>query len=54
MKLEKEFNRQAGFTVEDDELPEFFLHEPLAPTDKTGRLHAAEVNAAMDEVVAAW
>ena len=54
LKLEKEFNRQAGFTVEDDELPEFFLHEPLAPTNKKGRLHAAEVNAAMDEVVAAW
>ena len=37
LKLEKEFNRQAGFTVEDDdELPEFFLHEPLAPTNKTG------------------
>ncbi|MYJ71605.1 MAG: aldehyde ferredoxin oxidoreductase [Rhodospirillaceae bacterium] len=54
LRLEKEFNRQAGFTVEDDELPEFFLHEPLAPTNKKGRLHAAEVNAAMDKVVAAW
>ena len=54
LRLEREFNREAGFTVDDDELPEFFLKEPLAPTNKTGRLHAAEVNRAMDEVVANW
>jgi len=54
LRLEKEFNRAAGFTIADDELPEFFVEEPLAPTNKKARLHAAEVNRAMDEVVASW
>ena len=51
--LEREFNRAAGFTKADDELPAFFYHEPLAPTDRTARFHAAEVHAIyehMDEV----
>ncbi len=54
LRLEKEFNRDAGFTIADDELPEFFVKEPLEPTNKKARLHAAEVNRAMDEVVASW
>ncbi|MBT4637193.1 MAG: aldehyde ferredoxin oxidoreductase [Deltaproteobacteria bacterium] len=32
--VEKEFNRRAGFTVEDDRLPKFFYEEPLAPHNK--------------------
>ena len=42
--MEWEFNRQAGFTDEDDELPAFFYDEALAPSDKTARHRSAEVN----------
>ena len=45
LRLEWEFNKQAGFTEEDDELPSFFYDEPLDPTGKTGRHHSNEVNA---------
>ena len=43
LKLEAEFNRQAGFTVEDDELPEFFYSEPLPPSNKAARFHGPEI-----------
>jgi aldehyde:ferredoxin oxidoreductase len=45
LKMEDQFNKAAGFTVEDDELPEFFVTEPLAPTGKTARHDAAQINA---------
>ena len=32
LTLEKEFNRKAGFTNDDNRLPEFFCKEPLNPT----------------------
>ncbi len=44
LRMEWEFNRQAGFTEEDDELPAFFYGETLAPSGKTARHHSAEVN----------
>jgi aldehyde:ferredoxin oxidoreductase len=44
LDLEWQFNRAAGFTEEDDELPLFFYEEPLAPTNKVARFHSAEVN----------
>ncbi len=44
LRMEWEFNRQAGFTEEDDELPAFFYGEALAPSDKTARHHSADVN----------
>ena len=44
LQMEWEFNRQAGFTDEDDELPAFFYDEALAPSDKTARHRSAEVN----------
>jgi len=44
LELEMEFNRQAGFTEADDELPTFFHDEPLVPTGKTARHRSAEVN----------
>ena len=44
MAYEWEFNKAAGFTEEDDELPEFFYKEALEPTGKTARHHTAEVN----------
>jgi aldehyde:ferredoxin oxidoreductase len=43
LKLEHEFNRQAGFTAKDDELPEFFYTEALPPTNHVARFHAADV-----------
>ena len=48
LKLEAEFNRQAGFTVEDDELPAFFYDEPLAPSDRAARFHSEEVRASVE------
>jgi len=37
LELEIKFNEAAGFTLEDDELPSFFVDEPLPPTDKVSR-----------------
>jgi aldehyde:ferredoxin oxidoreductase len=53
LQFELEFNRAAGFTEADDELPAFFYEEPLAPTQRTARFHAADVHEIythMDEV----
>ncbi len=44
LRLEATFNRAAGFTEVEDELPGFFASEPLAPTNRTARLFASEVN----------
>lgn len=44
LSLERQFNIDAGFTESDDELPRFFIDEPLAPTNKAARLHGAEIN----------
>lgn len=45
LRLENEFNKAAGFTEKDDELPEFFYSEPLPPADRAARFHFDEVNA---------
>jgi aldehyde:ferredoxin oxidoreductase len=44
LRLESEFNRQAGFTERDDELPAFFYREALPPTNHVARFHAADVH----------
>ena len=44
LRLENEFNRQAGFTEKDDELPAFFYRRPLPPTNHVARFHAADVH----------
>jgi aldehyde:ferredoxin oxidoreductase len=44
LRLEAEFNRRAGFTEKDDELPEFFYREPVAPTNHVARFHANDVH----------
>src|SRR5262245_52824876 len=44
LRLEDEFNRRAGFTEKDDELPEFFYTEPLPPTQHVARFHASDVH----------
>jgi aldehyde:ferredoxin oxidoreductase len=41
--LEQEFNRAAGFTVADDDLPAFFYDEPLPPSHLAARFRGAEV-----------
>jgi len=50
--MEDRFNKAAGFTEEDDELPEFFYNEAVAPTDKIARHHSATVNARKSELLA--
>jgi len=44
LRLEHEFNRRAGFSAADDELPAFFYQEPLPPTNHVARFHGAEVH----------
>jgi aldehyde:ferredoxin oxidoreductase len=44
LRLEREFNRRAGFTEQDDELPEFFYEEPVPPTNHVARFHASDVH----------
>jgi aldehyde:ferredoxin oxidoreductase len=44
LKLEAEFNRRAGFTEKDDELPAFFYTETLPPTNHVARFHGADVH----------
>jgi aldehyde:ferredoxin oxidoreductase len=52
LKLEAEFNRRAGFTERDDELPEFFYSEPLAPTNHVARFHGRDVHAMYERLPA--
>ncbi|MEM7134858.1 MAG: aldehyde ferredoxin oxidoreductase C-terminal domain-containing protein [Chloroflexota bacterium] len=42
--LEREFNLAAGFSQEDDELPQFFYDEELKPTNQAARFHGTEVH----------
>ena len=44
LRLEYEFNRRAGFTERDDELPAFFYSEPVAPTNHIARFHGRDVH----------
>ena len=54
LAMEWEFNKQAGFTEEDDELPEFFYTEELYPTNKTARHHTGPVNAEFRKLMAGF
>ncbi|MBZ0275846.1 MAG: aldehyde ferredoxin oxidoreductase C-terminal domain-containing protein, partial [Anaerolineae bacterium] len=42
--LEDEFNRRAGFGLDDDRLPQFFYDEPLTPSNKVARFQAEDVH----------
>jgi len=44
LRLEAQFNRAAGFTAQDDELPRFFYDELLEPTNQVARFHGADVH----------
>ena len=52
LELEWAFNRTAGFTEADDELPAFFHEEPLQPTGKTARHGSEAVNRSLRELLA--
>jgi len=49
LRLEHEFNKAAGFLVEDDELPRFFHDEPLAPGGKVARFHCHEIQQCVND-----
>jgi aldehyde:ferredoxin oxidoreductase len=51
--MEWQFNKDAGFTEEDDELPEFFFTDALAPTGAVARYRSAEVNASFRKLLEA-
>jgi aldehyde:ferredoxin oxidoreductase len=51
LAMEWEFNRLAGFTDHDDELPDFFYLEALAPTGNMARHRAKEINRCLDELI---
>ena len=51
--MEWEFNKAAGFSEKDDELPAFFYSEALAPTGNTARHRSAEVNRQLQALLAA-
>ncbi|MFK7890601.1 MAG: aldehyde ferredoxin oxidoreductase C-terminal domain-containing protein [Granulosicoccus sp.] len=46
LRLENEFNRSAGFSTSDDDLPEFFYAEALPPSDRAARFRAGDVSKA--------
>lgn len=48
LEQEKEFNRRAGFTSEDDRLPEFFRVEPLPPHDTVFVITDGQLDRALD------
>jgi len=43
LKLEAIFNRRAGFTTEDDDLPDMFYDEPLPPSNRVARFRGEDV-----------
>jgi aldehyde:ferredoxin oxidoreductase len=50
LKLEWEFNKRAGFTAQDDELPGFFYEEPLPPTNHVARFHNGDVKGVFERL----
>jgi aldehyde:ferredoxin oxidoreductase len=51
--MEWQFNKAAGFTEADDELPEFFFTDALAPTGAVARHRSAEVHKSLDKLLGA-
>jgi aldehyde:ferredoxin oxidoreductase len=48
LKAEKDFNRRAGFTHQDDRLPKFFYEEPLPPHNKVFVFSDEEIDSTFD------
>ncbi len=44
LEMEAQFNKDAGFTEADDELPAFFYDEALPPSQQAARFHSNELN----------
>ena len=48
LKAEREFNRKAGFTRQDDRLPKFFYEEPLPPHNTVFAVSDDEMDSVFD------
>jgi len=48
LKAEREFNRKAGFTKQDDRLPRFFYEEPLPPHNTVFVISDKELDSTFD------
>jgi aldehyde:ferredoxin oxidoreductase len=48
LKAEKDFNRRAGFTPQDDRLPKFFYEEPLPPHNRVFVFRDEEIDGTLD------
>ena len=48
LKAEREFNRKAGFTHQDDRLPRFFYEEPLPPHNTVFVISDEEIDGVFD------
>ncbi len=48
LKTERDFNRKAGLTAQDDRLPTFFKDEPLAPTNAVFNISDAQLDGVFD------
>ncbi len=48
LKMEREFNKEAGFTKEDDRLARFFYEEPLPPHNKVVEVSDEEMDRTFD------
>ena len=52
LELEWAFNKLAGFTEQDDELPQFFYDEALAPSGNVARHRAKEIRLSLEQLIA--
>jgi len=50
LRLEREFNRRAGFTAKDDRLPEWMMREPLPPHNAVFDVPAVQLDRIWDEI----
>ncbi|MFQ5340952.1 MAG: aldehyde ferredoxin oxidoreductase C-terminal domain-containing protein [Anaerolineae bacterium] len=50
LRLEREFNRRAGFTAADDRLPEWMTEEPLPPVDTVFDVPATDLDTIFDDL----
>ncbi len=50
IKLEREFNRRAGFTQADDRLPEFMRYEPLPPNNSVFDVSEQDLDHIFDDI----
>jgi hypothetical protein len=46
--MEREFNRSAGFTIADDRMPDWMMHEKLPPLDAVFDVPEEEIDSIFD------